>query len=219
MARKLTKEEINKRLLDREITLTSEYVGALIKSEFKCRENHTWTTTPGNVLFGTPCPQCVGPGRGAPLSKDIVNERLVARGITVMGEFKGVDYKTEFKCRENHIWVALPRNVLSVSSCPSCAKHGFNPEKKAWTYVLNFGSYIKYGITNNLDQRLNTLQKNGNYTLISSKCFENGLLALIWENNIKTIFGGKFVSKEVCPDGYTETLCISRIDELLETMG
>jgi hypothetical protein len=62
-------------------------------------------------------------------------------------------------------------------------------------------------------------QKNGNYKVAATKLHPIGHHARDWEKNIKIIFGGRFVTKEVCPDGWTETLCISRLDELLKNIG
>jgi hypothetical protein len=36
-----------------------------------------------------------------------------------------------------------------------------------------------------------------------------------WGRNIKQKYGGNFATKEQCPDGYTETLPISLLEELI----
>jgi hypothetical protein len=105
---------------------------------------------------------------------------------------------------------------LSGNGCPLCAEYGFNPSKPAWIYVLIFANFIKYGITNNLGQRLCKHKLNGEYTVALSKLYEDGSFALDWENYIKKTHGGKFVTKNECPDGWTETLCVSKLSDLLK---
>lgn len=268
MRRKLTTEIVNERLENRGITLTSECVGASKKSHFMCDNGHIWSARLDHILAGGQCPYC----SGWVLSKDIINSRLVSRGIAMIGDYTTTKTKTEFLCSNGHTWVVLPKDVLSGHGCPHCSdtrlskeavnnrllqngqgisivgdyvnahtktelicgnghtwhaipgggcpycsKTGFKLDKPAWVYVLLFANYIKYGITNNLQNRLSTHQRvNGEYTLVGSRYFDVGLNALNLENEIKRIFGGCFVTKEVCPDGYTETLCISNLDKLLE---
>jgi hypothetical protein len=80
---------------------------------------------------------------------------------------------------------------------------------------LDFGSFIKYGITNVPRRRLRDHKKNGRYLVVFNELFEDGTKAFILEQNVKRILGGHFVEKEQCPDGYTETLCRSKLDSLL----
>ena len=43
-----------------------------------------------------------------------------------------------------------------------------------------------------------------------------GQLALDWENHIKRVYGGRYATKEQCPDGYTETLPIELLENLIK---
>lgn len=137
----------------------------------------------------------------------------------IVGKYTDALTKTEFRCiLGNHFWQGIPANILHGNGCPYCADHtggGFKPDKPAWIYVIKFANYIKYGITNNLERRLAVHKRNGKYTVITSKYFAMGQSALNLENDVKNIFGGRFVNKEICPDGYTETLCVSRLSDLV----
>lgn len=52
---------------------------------------------------------------------DMVNDRLSARGITMIGEYINALTKVTFKCPLDHEWDATPNNVLRGKGCPHCA--------------------------------------------------------------------------------------------------
>lgn len=214
----LTKEEINNRLLNdgRGITLVGEYFNNYTLIEFRCSLGHNWMATSNSVLFGNGCPHCDNINRT--LSKEKVIKRLIddGRGITMIGEYTNSKTKTLFECSLNHTWSATPDNVFRNSGCPKCAEYGFNPSKEAWGYILDFGNFLKFGITNNLSRRLEEHKRNGKYKVVHEQYHDIGQNALDWERGIKHSFGGNFVDKSICPDGYTETLCISILEELME---
>jgi hypothetical protein len=210
--KKLSKEDINKRIEDRNIFMSGEYIGSRIKTEFHCSHGHSWMATPDNIIRGGGCPHCIKS------SKEEVNRRIGGRGIRMTGEYTNRRTKTEFECINNHKWLATPN---AVKGCPYCATRdssGFNPHRPSWIYIIRFDSYIKYGISNNIEQRLNKHKQNGAFVVTMTKLFEDGSTALRWERAVKESFGGKFVSKEVMPDGYTETLCVTKLESLLETI-
>jgi hypothetical protein len=110
---------------------------------------------------------------------------------------------------------------LIGSVCPLCfgGGGGFKCTKPGHGYLLNFGNFIKFGITNVLSRRLSEHKRyNGKFSVIKTKLFENGQDALDWENSIKKRFGGNYVSKDICLRGYTETLPMCLKDALVETL-
>ena len=212
----VTKEIVNQRLRDqgRNITLIGEYTKQKNKTLFRCEKDHEWTATPDNVLRLSGCPICEKKNhrvRSDKLisSKDEVNEylSLFKREIILVGEYTKSWTPALFECRKCYYqWMARPNNIKSGKGCPKCSSHGFNPDKPAWTYVFERSNYIKYGITNNLEQRLGIHRKYGNMLVHYSEYHSNGIKAKEWEDDIKTLYGGNFVSREECPDGWTETL-------------
>jgi hypothetical protein len=222
MSRKITTDEMHDWLLKdgRGIKMIGDYINDRTKVEFKCGDDThlSWHATPNNIKRGRGCPQC------SPLAKKTTAEMkrwLIedGRGITLENEYLGYSKKSMFKCKNvDHVpWLTTPFNIISGKGCPQCAKSGFNPNKPAWPYVLLFEDYIKYGITNNLQQRLWAHKhKNGIFTLVMSEYHEDGRLALAWENNIKRTYGGRYVTKEQCPDGYTETLSVHLLEYLIK---
>lgn len=118
---KLTKEEINSRIADRNIHLVGDYQGAHVVSLFQCKEGHTWEARPNNILHGKNCPHCA---RQFPLSKELINERLIDRSIWMVGDYLNSVTPTKFRCSLGHTWKASPGNVMSGTGCPECAGNG-----------------------------------------------------------------------------------------------
>jgi hypothetical protein len=127
-----------------------------------------------------------------------------------------VHTKQIFRCHVGHEWEAELNSLLRTSShgCPECSVSGFKKDKPAHAYILIFDDFIKYGISNRLKIRLNEHKSNGEYEIHTTRFFERGSDALEWESMIKKVFGGSFVSKYRCADGFTETLSLSRLDEV-----
>lgn len=213
-------EQINEKLSPRGIMMVGPYTNIRTKTKFSCQNGHTWEAMPDNVINKEiNCPCCSVNSRK--LTTDIVNDRLLAnnRGIRTITEYVNNSTKSEFICDLGHTWKATPAHVLHGSGCPECADHsggGYNPSKPGTFYALDFVTFIKYGITNNLQRRLAQHKKTGNYTLALAKSFEDGSIAQKLEQEIDKKFGGRFATKEQCPDGYTETLCPSKLSVLLE---
>ena len=203
----------------RRIKIIGDYINDATKTEFKCDndEHRSWYATPNNIKKGKICPQCSSTAKHTTNS---IREWLQedGRGITIESDYLGHHKKSLFKCKnvDHDAWLSTPCHIKNGKGCPRCAKSGFKVDDDAWSYILLFKDYIKYGITNNLQQRLWTHKhKNGDFTLVYSKYYENGNLAIEWENNIKQLYGGKYVTKEQCRDGWTETLSPSLLEELI----
>lgn len=213
----LSNEIVNTRLKDRRIELISDYTKARDFGLFKCHLNHEWSSRVHLVLQGYGCPTCNG---GVRLTKDDINERLSDRKIVLIGEYSGnVNKKSLFKCEFGHTWLTGAKVVMRGNGCPTCAKYGFKSDRPAYIYILIFDSYLKYGITNSLESRLKKLKQNGEYKIHTTVLLESGKQARDWENMIKRTVGGNFVSKHDCSDGYTETLPLSTLDILVDSLN
>lgn len=216
---KHTIDDIKRKLesVGKGIVLTGEYLTKRTKTTFKHIEcGYEWLTTFDVVgRLGSGCPICSLNSRK--ISLDEVDRRLKQKNILLIDEYVGANYKTKFKHVDcDHEWFAKPADLIyGLHGCPKCAKHGFNTSKPAWTYIIETNNYIKYGITNNLNQRLKAHKRNGDVVIHHTHHFNSGQDAKLWENNIKDIFGGSYASKEQCPDGYTETLPLSKLNDLL----
>lgn len=212
----LTKEIVNNRIADNGIRLIGDYANQRRKSLFKCDCGYEWYAKPSNLMLGTGCPRC---SERIKLTKEVVNERLSSKNITLISDYITNSTRSEFQCICGYKWFTTPSNIMRASGCPVCADYGYNPGKPGWLYILIFAGFIKYGITNNLEGRLYThKRKNGEYTIAITKLYQDGVIAQNWEKSIKIIFGGRHITKEIMPDGYTETLSLDKLELLLETV-
>ncbi len=111
----LTTEDVKDRLSGRGIVLLGEYVNSDTKTQFQCNEGHTWEAKPTNLIHGgAGCPFCSG---NAPLTKEIVNERLAKVGIVMLGNYVNSQTKSLFQRKDGHAWEAKPANVMSSYAC------------------------------------------------------------------------------------------------------
>jgi len=201
----LSKEIVNQRLKSCGIRLVGHYDSAMKKTLFQCPEGHEWEARPANVMNDKGCPHCAGK---APLSKEIVNQRLKGRGIELVDDFTSVDSKTLFKCSEGHQWEATPNSVMKGHGCPTCAKSGFDPSKPAILYYLKFdtdrGPLWKIGITNRtLEERFR--EEKTPFEMIKQWQYDDGSEALARETEILSTFKQhKYNGPAVLRDGNTE---------------
>lgn len=218
----ITKDIVNQRLRDKgkNIILIGSYTKQKNKSLFRCEEcYYEWEATPDNVLRRSGCPICsnITNAKNQTSSKEEFGKYLSTtdRKILLVGEYTKSWNKSLFRCEVcEYKWEAKPNNIKNGKGCPKCAKYGFNPDKSAWSYIFERDGYIKYGITNNLEQRLGQHRRHGTILLHYSEYHDNGINAKEWESNIKRTLGGNFVSKEHCPDGWTETLSIEHLESI-----
>ena len=209
-------DDINGHLKHRGIKIIGPYIDKSTKTLFGCHLGHQWSASPKQVMHRTGCPIC---GGKLPLLKEEINSSLFGRGIYMVGDYTNAKTKTMFACNHGHQWMATPGNVRRGSGCPECATSGYDPSKSAYLYGIDFGNYIKYGITNNLKSRLDRHKRNGPYNILFTKLYETGHIAREVEKTIKCQLGGSFVTKETMPDGYTETLCITKLNLLMEIIN
>jgi predicted GIY-YIG superfamily endonuclease len=134
------------------------------------------------------------------------------------GNYHGALIKTRFKCECSFEWDSTPGNILSGKGCPVCASYGFNQNKDGYSYIIMFETFVKFGITNDINRRLREHTKmNGKYDIVKIKKM-SGSDAIKWERFIKTHYKGNYVSKDICPDGWTETLPLSLVDDITITL-
>jgi hypothetical protein len=216
---RLSKEIVNQRIAHRGIELIGEYIRNSVKTLFKCANNHTWLAKPNNVMSPrqSGCPHCAGQ---FPLTKDIVNSRIKHKNLELVGDYTGIDKPSLFQCLQcDREFIASPYNIIVKSHCPDCRTGGgFKSHQPATFYVLLFPklNFIKYGITNNLQQRIGKHSRISECIVMRTIEFHSGKDALLFEQKVKKEFGGNFVSKEILKDGYTETLPIELLEDLIQ---
>lgn len=153
--------------------------------------------------------------------KKIPVEQLVSR-VQDSTKYRVLDYADgltssnwEFFCPDHGSFKAQASNVIySNQGCRKCAEYGFNTSKPASLYVhkveLN-GECIglKFGITNcEVSVRHRQMQRK---TIADLNCLfkyysEDGSLIHFIESEIKKKFETGVISKDILPDGFTETI-------------
>lgn len=141
MPRRKTQEEYEKQVEERapHVKVKGKYSGNRVPIEHYClKHNTSWDISPFNFLqHPTGCKYC---------QTEVINKHIDALrksddqfrrevdalgvGIVPMDEYKSCHSKMPFKCKENHIWVSTPHDVLYRYGCPYCAGQkvwaGFN---------------------------------------------------------------------------------------------
>lgn len=103
--------------------------------------------------------------------------------------------------------------VRGKSFCPYCSEHGYRRAKGGKFYIHNIYLNneivgIKYGITNGeVEERAKQTQR-GSVCKVENVVYweSDGDSVLKLESLVAIVFGGKYLSKELLPFGYTETL-------------
>jgi DNA-directed RNA polymerase subunit RPC12/RpoP len=165
--------------------------GSSQKLSWKCGLGHTYLSTVTSRTAGNRCPYCsnrrilVGFNDLATVNPELAAQ---ADGWDPTTVTTGNGKKKSWKCEFGHTWQTSPNTrtlfTLSTTGCPSCAKYGFDPNKKAWLYFLE--NYVlamwQIGITNSPDQRLSKHAKGG-WELIELRGPMEGDLAQDLESN------------------------------------
>jgi len=166
---RLSNEEIDKRIINRSIIRTGNFINSDSKITFKCKAcDYEWDSLVGNIFSGNDCPQCSG---NVPLTNEIIDLRLNDRNIIRIGNYISLSKKIQFKCLlDGHVWEAAPNNVTNQNTgCPKCAGHirlsnEYIDEKLIKRNIKRIGNYI------NIDTKIKfkCLNENCDYEWESS---------------------------------------------------
>lgn len=131
----------------------------------------------------------------------------------------------EFSCPEHGGFKTQAYNLLYTNGgCRKCADYGFNSSKPASLYVHKVSIDgdcvgLKFGITNcEVGVRHRQLQRK---TITDLSCLfeyrsEDGSFILNLENKIKSTFDTGVISKDILPDGFTETISPENESNLIQ---
>lgn len=143
MPARLTIELIQERLAACNVQPQSEFQTQNAKILMQCTIcRFEWVSRPTSVLSGHGCRMCAGrppsPPRTHPrpekkrerparLTADVINARLVFRGIRLVGEYLHSQQPAQFECAHGHNFSYIVNSVLRGRNCPECrAKYGLN---------------------------------------------------------------------------------------------
>lgn len=124
MTRKLTIEEINKRIKKRNIKCVGKYLGNNIPTMWKCLvDGYEWETTYSSIQIGSGCHKCSNVIRYTNLN---IDEKLKKRNIIRLTNCNGAFGLIKWKCLNSgcgHIWESTPKSVIGSrqSGCHKCS--------------------------------------------------------------------------------------------------
>ncbi|QZI89424.1 hypothetical protein SIPHO063v1_p0066 [Vibrio phage PS10B.1] len=145
----------------------TEYKNARTRITVVCKRHGVFSILPSKHLQGNRCPVCS--------DKRLSSSEFTDKAHRVHGfkyqfskmKYIGTHVKITITCPHHGDFEQTPASHLQGKGCPSCSVYGFNPEKRAYVYVLidsDTFSQVKIGITNTPDKRLTQLE---NYTPFS----------------------------------------------------
>jgi hypothetical protein len=213
------KDKVIQVLKERNIIMIDEYQTMATKGRFQCQHHHEWISSADNIIRkNSNCPVCFYDTKR--LTTEVIRNRLKNSDIELVGEYLGsVRKKQKFICRNGHTFVSRVNSILNTKLCVICSSGGgFDVNKSSYAYIIRFNSFIKYGITGNLDQRLAHHRKSGDFIVVAVMFFESGRDALVWETSVKRDHGGNFVSSNHLANGFTETLSLDKEQIIVQTL-
>ncbi|EEZ1009351.1 hypothetical protein ABIX84_002234 [Escherichia coli] len=196
----------------------------------ECMFHSTFKTSLLNFLRDVKCPTCAG-------NQKRTEEQALREAIDIAikcGTFEVVGFDGGYKtvntnnlvcrCYEHGEVRTSLTNILRKDIGLGCCVGvgGYDKNKPGYFYIQNLsGAYVKFGITNHVpEKRMSRQQSTSKYvhSLVTSRYFDDGNDAFELERLIKKTFPIKVVTKDYLPDGYTETVNISALNELRSIM-
>lgn len=140
----------------------TSYVRAITKVIITCPEHGDFEQCPSDHTRGIGCPSCGG-CKPHTTAEFITRARNVHRSLYNYSKSVYVNKSTKLiiTCPEHGDFKQTPNNHTQGVGCPSCANHGYQPNKTGYLYFLldtETHSRIKIGISNRPDQRLRELR-------------------------------------------------------------
>lgn len=99
--------------------LSKSYITSGVKLKFRCKEGHEWEAVPDNIIQGHWCPGCNKPEK-LNLNSFIKIAKLHG-GECLSKYYINNQTKLKFKCKNKHIWRAVPAKIKYGQWCPKCS--------------------------------------------------------------------------------------------------
>lgn len=104
--------------------LSPEFLGAVVRLEWRCAEGHEWLAAPNNIKTGTWCPTCATILRGLKRRLTIEQMQELAQrhgGVCLSTTYQNSGTKLRWRCAHGHEWESTPDNIKGGHWCPTCA--------------------------------------------------------------------------------------------------
>lgn len=200
------------------ISFVEPYVNSRSKVVMTCREHGQWSVAIRHLTtHASSCPKCGIQSLSKKKSDNIqtvtlkIEKAALNKGysfVSFAGDYKNRKSKIIINCETHGDYTSNINNFVDGDKgCPSCRRNGFNVSKVGYLYALRSvcGKFIKVGISNQPDVRLQTLVRRTPFEFhkVEIVRFENGKHAWYMEK----IFHDNFTSAEFQGfDGCTEWL-------------
>jgi hypothetical protein len=106
--------------------LSKQYLGTTKKHRFRCAKGHEWEATASNVKVRTWCPDCKPERIGNSNRKHSIESMafiaLERGGKFLSKSFQSVNHRYQWQCRQGHIWLAAPTDIMKGTWCPECSR-------------------------------------------------------------------------------------------------
>jgi predicted GIY-YIG superfamily endonuclease len=206
------------------------------KSPLLCKCNicdKEWNSSYNSlVLKDAGCPSCnnsekLSFEKALSRLKNRLNPNIQILEFSYKEEGFTADSKLKMSCTTcENCWETSYASLHKGSSCPACAKFGFQKDKPAILYILRVISEddillgYKFGITCDLERRITQhikLCKSVGIKFESSLTWEykTGCTAIKHEKILKKYFGKHF-TKDQLPSGFSESISIPNFSEFLD---
>lgn len=174
------------------------YKSAHIKVKITCHKHGEFEQTPCIHLRSHGCPACGDEMIGNSMVKNA--DEFIVDAIKVHGDlydysnsvYLGAHKKVDITCRYHGVFKQSPdAHINKGSGCPKCAIYGFKDNENACVYVLRSecGSYVKVGISNNVEERLLKLKRSTPFDFdVIEKFYAIGLVVRNMESKFHKIF-------------------------------
>lgn len=184
-----------------------------------------WEPVLNSIVCGTTgCQRCAGLERySEEYYIDKINSLENLKFISKVGSKLARQEKVVVECQEClNQFTPLVGNLFQGKGCSVCANYGYNPSIQGHLYLLsvkdenNVVLGYKFGITNSPEDRIKRIQRKCMYSVwpVLVFNFKDGKEAAAIESSIKKLFGNYF-SREEMADGFTETIGVGQVKDLI----
>jgi len=104
--------------------LSSEYLGAKVKLQWRCKKGHEWWAEPSSVMADHWCRPCAIEATSASRRGTVAGcQKLAAvkKGRFLSETYLGAHVRHQWCCERGHKWLATPASVKSRHWCKRCA--------------------------------------------------------------------------------------------------
>jgi hypothetical protein len=232
---KLSLEDFIKRSLEKhnnfyDYSNTQSFKNMHEKVEVTCPDHGSFWQTPTNHLHnGFGCEKCAWVKIAN--ERRLTQEEVISRFTSYHGDkfnytevvYDGVYSPVKIWCNTHNEWFyQKPVDHFSAVGCKKCVDKGFSVNKPAYFYINKVGNNValKVGITNVCPiERAKVLdRKSSEYDIVNMFYFyhASGKFISDLESEILDRFDTGVVSKDKMSSGYTETIHIDKLPEIID---